>query len=108
MRPPSAKAIKAVTAAITEYLQGLGDQPPSLHSVSVEADRAAGRELFDSLWDYSRILPDTHHVRMLKAEGSSDSMAFVVPLAWASGDSESRSLLLGQGRLVLATMSDIE
>lgn len=107
MRPPSAKTITAVTAVIAEHLQSLGDQLPTLFSVSVEADRAAGREMFDSVWDYGRILPDTHHVRMLKTEGSSDSLAFVVPVGWVSGLSHSRSLLLGQGRLVDANMADV-
>lgn len=67
-----------------------------------EAARQAGkrRDLWPSLYDYERILPQGWRTAWLRCRGGTDSLLFAVPRDWAPGVTQSNSLLLGAGTLV--------
>ena len=97
---------KAAQASLRARLQSTKD-PIMLWTVSCWADeaaRAAGKktELYASLYDYSNILPSGWRTRWLQTGGDS-RMMHACPPGWASGSSNSNSLLLGRGRLTEAS-----
>ena len=103
---------KIAARAVAAYLEAfaLKGRPATLFSVSSVADsaaRAAGkkRDLHDSLWSYTRVLPAGWSARMLTISGET-SLAHACPPNWA--ESMSENLLLGPGRLREATLAETE
>jgi len=90
------------------FLKGKAE-PILLYTLSIECDKMARslgkkKDLFPSLFDYENIIPPTWTTAMLKVDNSemSDSLLYAIPKKWKSSDSDSNSLLLGQGKLVFA------
>ncbi len=99
---------RVAQAAIYKELRDRED-PVTLWTVSCWAESAAQeagkkRELYPSLYDYAGLLPITWMTAWLKSSDSplADSMLYVVPRPWQSGESDSNSLLLGGGKLRFA------
>lgn len=95
---------KAAAKAVHNRLHG-EKEPVTLYGVCCTADSAVSdagkkRELYDSLYTYADLLPAGWSTRWLSAEGCSGSMLYATPPGWHPGDSHSRSLLLGGGKLV--------
>lgn len=97
---------KIAAAHVKAELEARGRKPMVLFDVTCVADMAAReagkkRDLFESLYDYTVLLPADWTTAWLSTSDSptADSMVYVVPVDWKSGDTSSESLLLGGGAL---------
>lgn len=81
----------------------------SLACIADEACRAAGkrRDLYDSLYRYEDLLPPGWRPEWITAHGGTgDSLLMAVPPGWVPGRDNSKSLLLGVGKLEYARSND--